>query len=90
MEAQKFIVVFAIGAYPEAETFRSQRCYTSLRFMSMSLSNRCIGLSPGLFPSGFVIKALRKFLSSFVLDIYLPNLSLFLLVTQTIQQQKKS
>lgn len=24
MEAQKFVVVFAIGAYPESEAFRSQ------------------------------------------------------------------
>jgi len=89
MEAQKFIVVFVIGAYPESEAFRSQRCYTSLRFMSVSLSSQRIGLSPGLFPSGFVIKVLHKFLSSFVHDIYLPNLSLFLLVTQTKQQLKK-
>jgi hypothetical protein len=89
MEAQKFIVVFAVGAYPESEPFMSQRCCTSLRFISKSLSDRCIGLSSGLSPSGFVIKDLHKFLSSFVLDVYLPNLSLFLLVTQTIQQQKK-
>jgi len=66
MEVQKFIVMFAIGAYPDSEAFRSHRWYTSLRFMSMSLSNRCVGLSPGLFPSGFVIKVLHKFLSSFV------------------------
>jgi len=89
MEAQKFIVVFVIGGYPESEAFRSRLCYTSLRFMSMSLSSRCVGLSPGLFPSGFVIKVLHKFLSSFVRDIYLPDLSLLLLVTHTIQQHKK-
>jgi hypothetical protein len=88
MEAQKFIVVFAIGTYPEPDAFSSQRCHTSLRFMLMSLSNRCIGLSPGLFPSAFVIRDLYTFPSSFVLDMYLPNISLILLVTQTIQQQR--